>query len=55
VDFIVFLKTPKSKKKNWSVDFVFAPDNKHGSKILKDAKLWMKQKYGKKFGVIKLK
>lgn len=30
VDFIVMLKTPKIKNKNWSVDLVIAPDNKHG-------------------------
>ncbi|MDD5050384.1 MAG: hypothetical protein PHV93_01400 [Candidatus Pacebacteria bacterium] len=55
VDFLVILKTPKQKKKDWSVDFVLAPDNKHGDKIIEDARLWMKQKYGKKFGLVRLK
>ena len=55
VDFIVLLKTQKQKNRNWSVDFVIAPDNKHGDKVLEDTRLWMKQKYGKKFGLIKLK
>jgi len=47
----------KDKSKfNWSVDFVVAPDGKHGEYILEDAEKWMKQKYGtKKSAVIKLK
>jgi hypothetical protein len=47
VDFMVLLTTP-SKKKNWSVDLVIAPDNKHGEYVKKDAELWLKQKYGAK-------
>lgn len=55
VDFIVLAKTQENKNTRWSVDFVIAPNNKHGTRVLEDARLWMKQKYGKKFGVIKLK
>jgi hypothetical protein len=56
VDFIILLKTKESNKSNWSADIAFVPDNKYGEKILKDASLWVKQKYGaKKFAIIKLK
>lgn len=48
VDFIILLKTKSSIKTKWSVDFVIAPDSKHGETILNDTKLWMKQKYGAK-------
>lgn len=55
VDFIFLLKTKKRRKSKWSADFVIAPDNKYGEFLLKDAKLWMKQKYGRKSAVIRLK
>jgi len=56
VDFIILLQMKDKSKFNWSVDFVVAPDGKHGEFILEDAKKWMKQKYGiKKSAVIKLK
>src|SRR3989344_7527180 len=57
VDFILLIKTKDIKtNKYWSVDFVIAPDNKHGNYILKDAEKWMKQKYGvKKSAFIRLK
>jgi hypothetical protein len=49
VDFIVMLKTPqKSKNARWSLDLVIAPDNKHGKQVEKDAKEWVKEKYGEK-------
>jgi len=46
VDFILLLKTKKNANTKWSVDVVFAPDNRHGNFILEDARKWMKQKYG---------
>lgn len=52
VDFMVLLKTTARKSKNWSVDLVIAPDNKHGREILKDNKKWVKQRYGSKSGHI---
>lgn len=56
VDFIILLRIRDKSKDNWSVDFVVAPDGKHGEFVLEDAKKWMKQKYGmKKSAVIKLK
>jgi len=55
VDFIVLLKTSSSKIP-WSVDLVIAPANEHGEEVHKDAKLWLKQKYGAKgVGMIRLK
>ena len=48
VDFIILLQTKSKKNERWSFDVVIAPDNKHGKEILKDAELWMKQKYGAK-------
>ena len=56
VDFILLLKIKDNDKKSkWSVDLVLAPENKYGDFVLKDAKKWMKQKYGaKKSAVIKL-
>ena len=53
VDFMVLLHTPKNKDKNWSVDLVIAPDNKHGREVLEDNKKWVKQRYGSKSGHIK--
>ena len=56
VDFIVLLKTKKNSKLKWSIDFVMAPDNKHGEEVSKDARKWMGQKYGKRnFELVKLK
>ena len=56
VDFVVLLHTPKQKKRNWSVDLMIAPDNKHGKWVLEDCAKWMKQKYGsKKSMFLKLK
>lgn len=56
VDFIVLLKIKETRRRSqWSVDLVLAPDNQYGEKMLKDAALWMKQKYGvKKSAMIKL-
>ncbi len=51
VDFIVLLHTPRQKTRNWSVDLVIAPDNKHGKYVLEDCTKWMKQKYGSKKSV----
>jgi hypothetical protein len=56
VDFIVMLKARSSKKAKWSVDFVVIPDDRFGQAVIKDADLWMKQKYGtKKSAFIQLK
>ena len=55
VDFIVLLHTPANKKKNWSVDLVIAPDNKHGREVLEDNKKWVQQRYGEKSGHIRWK
>lgn len=57
VDFIVLLKTGKSSSKSrWSVDFVVVPDNKYGDEVVKDATIWMKQKYGSRnSAVVRLK
>jgi len=55
LDFVLLLKTKKLKSK-WSLDFIIAPDNRHGEAVLKDVDKWIKQKYGKRnSGVIKLK
>ncbi len=48
VDFILMLKTKGQKKAKWSVDFVVIPDNRFGDQVIKDADIWMKQKYGAK-------
>jgi len=48
VDFIIILKAKGPKKAKWSVDFVVIPDNNFGKAVVKDADLWMKQKYGAK-------
>jgi len=53
VDFMVLLHTPINKNKNWSVDLVIAPDNKHGKEVLEDNKKWVRQRYGAKSGHIK--
>lgn len=55
VDFLVLLHTLKNKKKNWSVDLVIAPDNKHGKEVFEDNKKWVQQRYGKKSGHIRWK
>ena len=55
IDFMVLLHTPANKKKNWSVDLVIVPDNKHGKAILKDNLKWVRQRYGAKSGHIKWK
>lgn len=55
VDFMVLLKTPTRKKKNWSVDLVIAPDNAYGRELLEDNKKWVRQRYGKKSGYIRWK
>ena len=54
VDFMVLVHTPKNSKKNWSVDLVIAPDNKHGKEVLEDNKKWVKQRYGLQAGHIRL-
>ena len=48
VDFIVILETKSKTSAPWSVDMVLAPDTAYGAKIIKDARKWMKQKYGSK-------
>ncbi|KKS96526.1 hypothetical protein A3B05_02370 [Candidatus Giovannonibacteria bacterium RIFCSPLOWO2_01_FULL_43_160] len=49
IDFIVLLKTKNGRQnKNWSVDLVIAPDNRHGKYLQEDCAKWMKQKYGSK-------
>lgn len=55
VDFMVLLHTPANNKKNWSLDLVIAPDNKHGREVLEDNKKWVRQRYGKKSGYIRWK
>lgn len=56
IDFIVLLKTKSKQKKQFALDFVIIPDNKHGSKIMKETKNWMKQRYGEgKFDFLELK
>ena len=55
VDFMVLLRTPQNRKKNWSVDLVIAPDNKHGKEVLENNKKWVQQRYGKKSGHIRWK
>jgi len=57
VDFILLLKLEEDDcDSRWSSDFVIAPENKFGEKVLDDAKKWMKQKYGaKKSEVVKIK
>lgn len=55
VDFIVLLKTPHNQKKNWSLDLVIAPDNKHGKELLEDNKKWVRQQYGVKSGHVRWK
>lgn len=46
VDFMLLLKTKKGTEENWSLDLVIAPDNKHGQEVVRDADLWVKEKYG---------
>ena len=57
LDFVILLKTKKVKwDSKWSLDFIIAPDNKHGELVLQDVDKWIKQKYGKKSsGIIRLK
>ena len=55
VDFIVLLRTPVNKNKNWSLDLVIAPDNKHGKELLEDNKKWVRQRYGVKSGHVRWK
>ena len=57
VDCILLLQMKENNKSSkWSVDIVFAPENRYGRYILDDVRTWMKQKYGsKKSAVIRLK
>ncbi len=57
VDFMVLFKT-KSNQKNekWSIDFIVAPNNKHGEFVFEDVRKWMQQKYGNKnFEITRIK
>ena len=47
-DFIIAIKTKHNKAAKWSADFLVVPDSKYGNSVIKDADMWMKQKYGKK-------
>src|SRR3989338_6751240 len=56
VDFILVIKTKDHVGKEWAIDVVIVPDNAYGKAVVKDADLWMKQKYGAKNSVfLKLK
>ena len=48
VDFILLLKTKERQNAKWSLDLVFAPENKYGKFLLEDADKWVKEKYGLK-------
>lgn len=53
VDFVVVLRVPPSRRgQDWSFDLVLAPEGKHGDRVVKDVRAWMRQKYGRDgFGV----
>ncbi len=56
LDFVILLKTRKRSGGEWSLDFIIAPDNKHGKLVLKDVEKWVTRRYGKKkSGLVRLK
>ena len=44
VDFIIMIKLSDSE--DWSTDLQFVPNNKFGNETIKDAEIWMSEKYG---------